>query len=147
MKIFSITSLKQVIKSTSDKMYMYSHRAKEKHTEVRELKSKPKALRHFKVCPVSKIDETFISRLNLCVYTYSLQVTLSYSFILLMQQTIRSLFFRRISSGIFWAQDYQPQCIKDIKSLILLQTCISISCDKTPANHSKTFVFGSISFS
>ena len=38
------------------KMYMY--RATEKHMCVRAVKSKSKALRHFKVDPVLKIDQT-----------------------------------------------------------------------------------------
>ena len=43
-------------------------RATEKHKYVRAVKSKTKALRHFKVEPVLKIyEEMFISRLNLCV--------------------------------------------------------------------------------
>ena len=42
--------------TTSSKMYM--NRATEKHKEVRAVKSKPKALRHFKVVPVLKFDET-----------------------------------------------------------------------------------------
>ena len=40
----------------SAKMYMY--RATEKHNKVRAIKSKLKALRHLKVDPVLKIDET-----------------------------------------------------------------------------------------
>ena len=48
----------------SAKMYML--RATEKHKLVRVLKSKPKTLRHFKVDPILKIYETFMSRLNLC---------------------------------------------------------------------------------
>ena len=45
---------------------MYMLRATEKHKSVRVIKSKPKSLRHFKVDPVLKIYETFMSRLNLC---------------------------------------------------------------------------------
>ena len=41
-------------------------RAAEKHKWVKAEKSKPKALQHFKVDNILKIDETFISRLNLC---------------------------------------------------------------------------------
>ena len=37
---------------------MYMYRATEKHKWVRAVKSKPKALRHFKVNPVLKTDET-----------------------------------------------------------------------------------------
>ena len=37
---------------------MYVYRATEKHKGVRAVKSKPKALRHFKVISVLKIDET-----------------------------------------------------------------------------------------
>ena len=45
---------------------MYMLRATEKHKKVRAVKSKPKAVRHFKVDRVLKIDDTFLSRLNLC---------------------------------------------------------------------------------
>ena len=41
-------------------------RSTEKHKGVKAEKSKPKALRHFKVDNILKIDETSISRLNLC---------------------------------------------------------------------------------
>ena len=38
---------------------MYTcNRLTEKHNRVKAVKSKPKALRHFKVDPVLKIDET-----------------------------------------------------------------------------------------
>ena len=37
---------------------MYIERATEKHKCVKAVKSKPTALRHFKVDPVLKIDET-----------------------------------------------------------------------------------------
>ena len=38
---------------------MYMKRATEKYKRVKMVKSKPKALQHFKVDPVLKIDETF----------------------------------------------------------------------------------------
>ena len=38
---------------------MYMKRTTEKFKRVRMLKSKPKALQHFEVFPVLKIDETF----------------------------------------------------------------------------------------
>ena len=41
-------------------------RASKKHKRVRAVKSKPKALRHFKVDPVFKIDATSHKILNLC---------------------------------------------------------------------------------
>ena len=38
---------------------MYIKRTTEKYKRVKMVKSKPKALQHFKVNPVLKIDETF----------------------------------------------------------------------------------------
>ena len=43
---------------------MYMLRATEKHKKVRAVKSKPKAVRHFKVDPVLKIDETFMKQVE-----------------------------------------------------------------------------------
>ena len=49
---------------------MYMKKATEKHKCVRAVKSKPKALRHFKVYPVLKIDENVYKQGNLCPRLY-----------------------------------------------------------------------------
>ena len=47
------------------------YRATEKHKWVRAVKSKPKVLRHFKVDPVLKIDETVYKQAESKWYTSS----------------------------------------------------------------------------
>ena len=48
---------------------MYMKRTTEKYKRVRMVKSKPKALQHFKVDPVLKIDETFYKQAeSMCQY-------------------------------------------------------------------------------
>ena len=42
----------------NNKCFLLQKRATEKYKNTRGVKSKPKALRHFKVDPVLKIDET-----------------------------------------------------------------------------------------
>ena len=68
MRVLPITSLKPKLTSAT-KMYMY--RAIENNKLVRAVKLKPKAMRHLKVDPVLKINETFYKR-NLCVHTHTL---------------------------------------------------------------------------
>ena len=49
---------------------MYMKRTTEKYKRVRMVKSKPKALQHFKVDPVLKIDETFYKQAeSMCMDT------------------------------------------------------------------------------
>ena len=56
MRVLPITSLKPKLTSAT-KIYMY--RAIENYKLVRAVKLKPKAMQHFKVDPVLKINETF----------------------------------------------------------------------------------------
>ena len=50
---------------------MYIERATEKHKCVKAVKSKPTALRHFKVDPVLKIDETVYKQAESMCAMYS----------------------------------------------------------------------------